>query len=128
MNCSIFIIITLVFVWKIVLKTFQSGGKGSLATLAICLKMLINMKHTYHFAIQIYMEGQETSIFEINSFPIFSYSDIMKLIICVSEPPLKLSIFFFLPSSAKPQFSSTGLRLALILIYPASARTAACRE
>ena len=28
----------------------------------------------------------------------------------------------FLPSSAKPQFSSTGLRLALILIYPASAR------
>ena len=79
---------------KIVLKTFQSGGKGSLATLAICLKMLINMKHTYHFAIQIYIEGQETSIFEINSFPIFSYSDIMKFDIWLSEPPLRLSIIF----------------------------------
>ena len=33
-----------------------------------------------------------------------------------------------LPSSAKPQFSSTGLRLALILIYPASAQPPAHRD
>ena len=37
-------------------------------------------------------------------------------------------IITILPNSAKPQFSSTGLSLDLILIYPASARPAACRE